>query len=89
MEYVAHLALYVNSHRVREFEGVEEGVGDDRGAGVRAGDLHELADHLGSEDTAVLIAELDGPRVLSHRRARLDPHVELSCNNAILYIYLV
>ena len=89
MEYVAHLALYVYSHGVREFERVEESVGDDRGAGVGAGDLHEFADHLWSEHAAVLVAQMDGPRVLGHRRARLDPHVKLSCNKVMQYTFLV
>ena len=42
----SHLALYVHCHRVGELEGVEESVGDDGCPRVRAGNLHELADHL-------------------------------------------
>ena len=58
---------------------MEESVGDDGGPGVRPGDLHELADHLGAEDAAVLVAQLDRLRVLGVCGAGLDPHVELSC----------
>ena len=36
------------------------------------GDLHELADHLGPEDAAVLVAQLDGLRVLGVCRAGLE-----------------
>ena len=42
-------------------------------------DLHELADHLGAQDTAVLVRELDRPGVLGVGRAGLHPHVKLAC----------
>mgnify|MGYP001192777261 CR=1 FL=1 len=75
---VSYLAPDVDGHGVGELEGVEEGVGDDRGPGVRPGDLHELGDHLGPEDAPVLVAEVDGPRVLGEGGAGLDPHVKLA-----------
>ena len=75
---VAYLAPNVDGHGVGELEGVEEGVGDDSGPGVRAGYLHELGDHLGPEDAAVLVAQVDGPRVLGEGGAGLDPHVKLA-----------
>ena len=74
-----YLAADVDGHGVRELEGVEEGVGDDGGPGVRARDLHELGDHLGAQHAAVLVAQVDGPRVLGEGGAGLDPHVELAC----------
>ena len=61
---MTHLATDVDRHRIGELESVEEGVGDDGGPGVRAGDLHELGDHLGPEDAAVLVRQLD--RLLSN-----------------------
>lgn len=75
---MTHLAPDVDRHRIGELEGVEEGVGDDGGPGVCAGDLHELGDHLGSEDAAVLVAQVDGSRVLCEGGAGLDPHVKLA-----------
>ena len=75
----SHLALYVNCHRVGELEGVEESVSDDRRSRVRPGNLHELADHLRSENASVLIAQLDRLRILRVRRAGLHPHVKLAC----------
>ena len=75
----SHLALYVNCHRVGELEGVEESVSDDRRSRVRPGNLHELADHLRSENASVLIAQLDRLRILCVRRAGLHPHVKLAC----------
>ena len=73
-----YLAPDVDGHRVGELEGVEEGVGDDRGPGVRPRDLHELGDHLGPEDAAVLVAQVDGSRVLCEGGTGLDPHVKLA-----------
>ena len=73
-----YLTPYVDSHGVGELEGVEEGVGDDRCPGVRPGDLHELGDHLWPEDAAVLVAQVDGSRVLCEGGAGLDPHVKLA-----------
>ena len=75
----SHLALYVNCHRVGELEGVEESVSDDGRPRVGPGDLHELADHFGPEDAAVLVAQLDRLRILCIRRAGLDSHVKLAC----------
>ena len=75
---MTHLAPDVYSHRVGELERVEEGVGDDRRPGVGPGDLHELGDHLRSEDAAVLVAQVDWPGVLCEGRAGLDPHVKLA-----------
>ena len=75
---VAYLAPNVDGHGVGELEGVEEGVGDDRGPGVCPGDLHELGDHLGPEDAPVLVAEVDWSRVLGEGGAGLDPHVKLA-----------
>ena len=75
----SHLALYVNCHRVGELEGVEESVSDDRRSRVRPGNLHELADHLRTENASVLIAQLDRLRILRVRRAGLHPHVKLAC----------
>ena len=68
----------MDSHGVGELEGVEEGVGDDGGPRVGPGDLHELGDHLRSEDAAVLVAQVDGPGVLREGGAGLDPHVKLA-----------
>ena len=76
---LSHLALYVHCHGVGELEGVEESVGDNGCPRVRSGNLHELADHLGTQDAAVLITQLDGLRILSVRRAGLHPHVKLAC----------
>ena len=75
----SYLAADVDGHGVRELEGVEEGVRDDGGPGVRARDLHELGDHLGPQHAPVLVAQVDGPRVLGEGGAGLDTHVELSC----------
>ena len=46
---------------------MEESVRDNGGSRVRAGDLHELGDHLGTENAAVLVAQLDRLRVLGVR----------------------
>ena len=54
----------MDGHGVWELEGVEEGVGDDGGPGVRASDLHELGDHLGAQDAPVLVRQKDRTGVL-------------------------
>ena len=72
------LASNVDSHGVRELECVEEGVGDDGGPGVGASHLHELGDHLGPEDAAVLVGQLDRTVPVVGRLAGLHPHVELA-----------
>lgn len=73
-----HLALDVHAERVRELEGVEEGVRDDGGAVVGALRLQEPADHLRAEDAAVLVRQLDHVGAAVARHARLHPHVELA-----------
>ena len=57
---------------------MEEGVGDDGGAGVRGAHLHELGDHLGAQDAPVAVAQLDGTVLVVRGLARLDPHVEFA-----------
>ena len=47
---------------------------------VGACDLHELANHLRPQHTAVLIAQIYRARVVCEGRAGLDPHVELPCD---------
>lgn len=73
------LALDVNAQGVGELERVEEGVGDDGGPVVGAPGLEEPADHLGPEDAAELVAQLDGVAPAVGCDAGLDPHVELAC----------
>ena len=51
--------------------------------GVSSSNLHELADHLGSQDASMLITQVDGARVVSEGGAGLDPHVELSCEQEL------
>ena len=57
---------------------MEEGVRDDRGPGVRGSHLHELRDHLGPEDAAVGVAQLDGPVAVVGGLAGFHAHVELT-----------
>ena len=57
---------------------MKEGVGDHSGPGVGSGNLHELGDHLGPEDAAMLVGQQYGPGVLSLGRAGLDPHVKFT-----------
>ena len=75
-----HLASDVDSHGVWELEGMEEGVGDHRGPGVGSRNLHELADHLRSEDTSVLVTQINGSGVLGVGATGLDTHVKLAWN---------
>ena len=78
LDISTHLAPDLNGHGVGELEGVEEGVGDDGGAGVRGAHLHELGDHLGAQDAPVAVAQLDGTVLVVRGLARLDPHVEFA-----------
>ena len=48
---------------------------------VGACDLHELANHLRSQHTAVLITQINRAGVLCEGGAGLDSHIELSCDN--------
>ena len=73
-----YLALHMNGHGIRELEGVEECVGDHGGPGVRPGNLHKLGDHLGPQDTAMLVRQLDRTRVLRLSRAGLHSHVKFT-----------
>ena len=41
-----------------------------------------VAENLLAEDAAVLVGERDGPVAPVRRLARLDPHVELACNQS-------
>lgn len=69
----------MNAERVWKFEGVEEGVGDDCRAVVRATRLQEPADHLRSQYAAEFVAELYCVTAAVRSHARLYPHVELTC----------
>ena len=53
-------------------------IGSDVSPGVSSSNLHELADHLGSQDAPMLITEVDGARVVREGGAGLDSHVKLS-----------
>ena len=50
---------------------------------VGACDLHELANHLRSQHTAVLIAQINRAGVLCEGGAGLDSHIELSCDKKV------
>ena len=75
---MSHLASDVDCHGIGELEGVEEGVGDDGGAGIGASHLVKLGNHFGTEDTSVLVGQLDRTVPIVGCLAGLDSHVELA-----------
>jgi hypothetical protein len=75
---MSHLASDVDGHGIGELEGVEEGVGDDGGSGIGAPHLVKLGNHFRTEDTSVLVGQLDRTVPIVGCLARLDPHVELA-----------
>lgn len=70
-------ALKVDLHRVREFEGLEVGVGEDRGRGAEVLYLGEAGHELGPGDAAPLVDELDRRPFAVVRHAVPHEHVEL------------
>lgn len=76
-----HFASDVNLEGIRELESVEECVGHDRRAAIVAPQFEELGDHLGTEDAAVLIRELDGPINTVGSLARFHSHVKFTYNS--------
>ena len=73
-----YLASDVDRHGVWELEGMEECVGDNSGPGVSPSDLHKLTDHLWSQDTAMLVTQINRSGVLGEGATRLNTHVKLS-----------
>lgn len=76
-----HLALYMNAQGIREFEGMEEGIGDDRCPLVGPFRLEESADHLRSQDTSVLVRKLNDMAGSIGCCTRFHSHVEFTCGN--------
>jgi hypothetical protein len=74
------LTLDMHAQRVWEFECVKESVRDNSGSFIGRSGLQEPADHLGPQDAALFVRQLDHVTPAIRSRAGLHSHVELSWN---------